>query len=218
MRLFLVTVALWAVMGCQRTDAGAGAVRVELFYATFRPGCLRVTASDAADPSRTETQRLSVEARSGLKTVAVFRQPSWSRELQLTAYAQEGSCDGPEVATSTQTARVPEVGATVVRLDLRAADLDGDGFVAKGSGGTDCDDEDARVHPGAVETCDGKDSNCSGSEADATDPREYAVDADGDGYCGFEKARGCPPAGPPCTPGDCRDNDKRIHPGQAESR
>jgi hypothetical protein len=221
MRLFLVTVGLWALVGCQQKEAGAGAVRVELFYATFRPGCLQVTATDEADASRSETQRLSVESRSGLKTVAVFRQPEWSRQLRVSASAREGSCTGPEVATSTQRVEVPATGTTVVNLDLRAPDVDGDGFVARspeGKGGTDCDDRDASVYPGAPETCDGKDSNCSGDESDAADPRDYAVDADRDGYCGTQTARGCPPAGPACQPGDCRDNDATVHPGGAESR
>ncbi|QRK06727.1 putative metal-binding motif-containing protein [Archangium violaceum] len=220
MRLFLLLMGMWVMAGCRSADAGA--VRVEIFYATFRPGCLTVTAVDAADPSHSETQQLTVEDRhSDSKTVAVFRKSDWSRDLRVTASAHEASCTGPEVATSTQRIQVPEKGSTVVYLDLRAEDLDGDGFVsalAPGRG-TDCDDTDATVYPGAPETCDGKDSNCSGDESDATDPRGYYVDADGDGYGDATRpvVRACvAPAGRVMEAGDCDDTDATVHPGQAE--
>jgi hypothetical protein len=225
MRLFLVTVGMLALAGCSRgTDSsGQGAVRVELFYATFHPGCLTVTVRDEAEASHTETQELPVESgHSDDKTVAVFRKADWSRNLRVTASAREVSCSGPEVATSSQSIEVPQTGAAVVYLDLRAQDLDGDGYVsARAPGkGTDCDDEDARVYPGAPETCDGKDSNCSGTESDATDKHGYYVDADGDGYGNaLQVVRGCvPPSGAVAEAGDCHDADKTIHPGQPEPR
>lgn len=41
------------------------------------------------------------------------------------------------------------------------ADRDGDGFAASANGGTDCDDNDASVHPGAKEVClAGVDADC----------------------------------------------------------
>ncbi len=222
MRLFLLAVGLGLLAGCQQASAGAGAVRVELFYATFRPGCLRVTATDMADPSRTQTQQLTVaEGRSGRRTVAVFRKPDWSRALQVTAEAREGSCDGPPVATSTQQVDIPERGATVAYLDLRAEDLDGDGFVATRNGGTDCDDTRASVYPGATEVCDGVDNNCVNGEADATDMREYYADADGDGYGNSVRSAGRACVAPPgmtFVGGDCDDTHPAVHPGQAETR
>ena len=42
-------------------------------------------------------------------------------------------------------------------------DADADGVPSVDSGGTDCADQDATVHPGAAEQCDGKDNNCDGS-------------------------------------------------------
>ncbi|MFL5353364.1 putative metal-binding motif-containing protein [Archangium sp.] len=220
MRLFLLAVGMWAVAGCANSDAGAGALRVEIFYATFRPGCLTVTALDMADESHTETQELTVEERhSATKTVAVFRKADWGRELRVTASAREGSCTGPEVATSAQLVQVPETGTREVYLDLRAEDLDEDGFVSASAGkGTDCDDSDATVHPGALETCDGKDSNCSGDESDATDKRVWYTDTDGDGYGNASQTvRACvAPAGSVQEAGDCADGDATVHPGQPE--
>jgi mono/diheme cytochrome c family protein len=77
-------------------------------------------------------------------------------------------------------------------------DADGDGFNAEGGscGTVDCDDNDPNVHPGAIEICDGKDTNCDGRQS-FTDK-----DKDGDGYAW-------------CA-GDCNDNDAAINPGAQE--
>ncbi|MEO1262137.1 MAG: MopE-related protein [Bacteroidota bacterium] len=62
--------------------------------------------------------------------------------------------------------------------------------------GTDCDDNDPAVNPGASEICDGKDNDCDG-----TLPADEA-DADGDGFAVCE--------------GDCDDNDPSVYPGATE--
>ncbi|HEV8122584.1 MAG TPA: MopE-related protein, partial [Candidatus Polarisedimenticolia bacterium] len=73
------------------------------------------------------------------------------------------------------------------------ADFDGDGFTACGG---DCDDNNAAIHPGATEVCNGVDDNCNGVRD------EGFPDADGDGFtaCG----------------GDCDDTNPLVHPGVAE--
>jgi hypothetical protein len=44
-------------------------------------------------------------------------------------------------------------------------DVDGDGFRDHRAGGSDCDDEHAGVHPGAMDACgDGLDSDCDGND------------------------------------------------------
>ena len=75
-------------------------------------------------------------------------------------------------------------------------DVDQDGYYDHLCGGTDCDDTDDFTYPGAVELCDGKDSDCDGT----IPPDE--LDADGDGWtvCG----------------GDCDDEDPAIHPGASD--
>jgi glucose/arabinose dehydrogenase/PKD repeat protein len=47
-------------------------------------------------------------------------------------------------------------------------DRDGDGFASIADGGTDCDDTDPTVFPGAPELCDGKDNDCNNAVDDAT--------------------------------------------------
>jgi MYXO-CTERM domain-containing protein len=69
-------------------------------------------------------------------------------------------------------------------------DVDGDGFLWDGLlGGTDCNDTDTSINPGAQEVCDGPDSDCDGSPE---------VDGDGDGAMGCE---------------DCDDEDSSVFEG-----
>lgn len=85
-------------------------------------------------------------------------------------------------------------GAAVVLVGPLEPDGDGDGVNAPGAGGTDCDDADAAVFPGAVDVCgDAVDSDCDPVGDD---------DCDQDGY----------PVGI-----DCDDGDPSVHPGALET-
>ena len=76
-------------------------------------------------------------------------------------------------------------------------DVDGDGFGSVGSGGEDCNDADATVHPDATDTWyDGIDSDCAGDD-------DY--DQDGDGVEGAEGGGD-----------DCDDTDAATSPDLAE--
>jgi hypothetical protein len=64
-------------------------------------------------------------------------------------------------ATSPQAAAVAapeEKTCAAGSTDPACQDADGDGVVAA----RDCDDHNAKIHPGAVESCDGVDNNCNG--------------------------------------------------------
>ncbi len=228
MRLFLmgcVLAVVVSVSGCKKQEdpPNAGAIRVLVSYATFRPGCLTLTVTDVDEPSRTETANVRMEpsARSDVRTVAILGREGWSRNLRLTATANERSCNGPVVAQHEVTTQVPAVGTATVELDLRALDLDDDDYVTSEGAfpGSDCDDDDPRIHPGATELCDGVDNNCVNGEADAPGGATYYRDADGDGFgdpLALPNLSCTPPAGYVLEAGDCNDQDPNIRPGQAE--
>jgi hypothetical protein len=96
--------------------------------------------------------------------------------------------------------------------DCLCADGDSDGYgnppgVCCSYPGTDCNDSDSQVNPGATEICDnGKDDDCDGA-TDCADSQCACADLDGDGY-------GNPP-GPCCAYPDldCDDTDANIFPG-----
>jgi len=114
-------------------------------------------------------------------------------------------CDGLDNDGDGDVDEGLPIGATAWYLDA-----DGDGYGAGAAftacaapagyvaDGTDCDDGDATVYPGATEACDGLDTDCDGVV-----PSDE-VDADGDGAyaCGDE--------------GDCDDSDPTVYPGAPE--
>jgi MYXO-CTERM domain-containing protein len=99
-------------------------------------------------------------------------------------------------------------------------DADGDGFLnsTPACGGSDCDDEDADVYPGALEICDAVDNDCDGSvdEAGAVGELTIYEDADGDGFGGSSTTSCELSSGYVMTSGDCDDINFAIYPGADE--
>ena len=103
--------------------------------------------------------------------------------------------------------------------DGAPTDADGDGVVAVEAGGTDCDDNDPAVFPGAVELCNGVDDDCDGDddESDAADAISFFLDLDGDGFGGADVYVSCsPPSEAVYVAGDCNDGDLAIRPDAVE--
>jgi hypothetical protein len=93
------------------------------------------------------------------------------------------------------------------------------------SDGTDCDDGDSSIHPGATEVCDASDTDedCNGkADDDDTSPggtSTFYQDADGDGYgVSTSTTTACDaPSGYAALSTDCDDADASNNPGAEES-
>ncbi|MFH1468615.1 MAG: MopE-related protein [Pseudomonadota bacterium] len=111
------------------------------------------------------------------------------------------------------------------------ADLDGYGGPATSTSacaqpggyaaaGTDCDDGDPAISPGATELCDGVDNDCSGvvDEPYAADALTWYADADTDGYgdAASTTAACTVPSGFVGDDTDCDDGEAGVNPGADE--
>lgn len=120
------------------------------------------------------------------------------------------ACPGPSCPTGSSFQSVRFV---------NCADGDGDGYYAPVNCGTvlDCNDGNASIHPGATETCNSVDDNCSGS-IDEGVTTTYYRDADGDGFGspGTTTQACSRPAGYVTNNTDCDDASSQDHPGATE--
>jgi hypothetical protein len=84
----------------------------------------------------------------------------------------------------------------------------------------DCDDNNAAVHPGAAELCNGVDDNCDGQIDNGIPFQNFYPDRDGDGF-GDATAMPTPSCqtsvmGMVPNNSDCDDTDPTVHPGATE--
>jgi hypothetical protein len=102
--------------------------------------------------------------------------------------------------------------------EASCSDADGDGYTNATCGGTDCDDADAGINPGATETCNGVDDDCDGQIDEGVKTTFYR-DADGDAYGNADvTTQACnAPTGYVADNTDCNDADEAINPGATES-
>lgn len=83
----------------------------------------------------------------------------------------------------------------------------------------DCNDNDERVNPGAIEACNGKDDNCNSQVDEGLTMTSTWPDADKDGFGAINgaPATGCSTSSRASNNTDCNDSDPKIRPGVAEA-
>ena len=123
--------------------------------------------------------------------------------------------------------------ASAVDVSTWYADVDGDGYGSLGSAttscssptgyvtdGTDCNDTDSAIHPGADEYCNGIDDDCDGTydEASAVDALTWYADSDGDSFgdSASSTAACTQPTGFIADDSDCDDSAASVYPGADE--
>lgn len=134
--------------------------------------------------------------------------------VQLTQYFDPGIADITITHTFGLNSGTNEIlaiaydtegnaGKILIEIDQGIVDFDLDGFTNLEYGGTDCDDTDASIYPGAEKICgDGIDQNCDGADT----PCSCYDDVDGDGYVSVA-----------CGGTDCNDSDYWVNPGIDET-
>ncbi len=169
LRSLAVTLALGAVMtGCPRKTEGGLLLKV-IVEAPVRADCLQVTITDNGRVrSRSVTPRLAGQNE---YFVGIARS-DFPASLTFQASAFQGRCaDETEWKLSSRsvekTQAFPATGVDQFELTIGQPDatLDGDRdtYVDTGKGGTDCNDLDAMVNPGAMQVCGSSvDTNCNG--------------------------------------------------------
>jgi hypothetical protein len=110
--------------------------------------------------------------------------------------------------------------AAVAAGACSSCDADGDGYFNATCGGSDCDDTDAAVYPGADEYCNGIDDDCDGTidEDTAVDAVDWYADSDSDGYgdAAVIDTECYQPSGYVSDDTDCDDSLSSVYPGADE--
>jgi hypothetical protein len=112
-----------------------------------------------------------------------------------------------------RTEKAPTTVDDTIESEATVADLDGDGYVND----EDCDDNNASIHPGEPEVCDGIDNNCDG-QIDEEVLLTFYADNDGDGFGDSTQPTLACQQQPNTVPNDrdCNDGNAQVFPSAEE--
>jgi formylglycine-generating enzyme required for sulfatase activity len=224
--------------GCQETlEYGASYLNCTVFHNwdDARTYCQAMGGDLASAESIGESTFIGNLSRQGVSWVGAYYTSSggWtlvSGGVYRFAYNQTASSDRARLAAHpdfiTQFPGDNGANYTCERADLSGdADGDGDGYVAEGRGGTDCNDADADVHPDVAGRVCGLDADGDGQVREADGGRDCddsnpaaalrAADPDCDGIVIEADTLSLVPAGSfdmGCTPGqtDCEGDEYPV--------
>ncbi|QSQ11851.1 putative metal-binding motif-containing protein [Myxococcus landrumensis] len=225
MRHILLLALSLCVIACSKSEERANALVTIKYTPSFKTGCIVMTAQDESNPSNFATEELTLTeeiARKGPPVIlGVVHRDGWGTRWKVTVVAHEQTCEGKAVDDAETFVDLSGKGRREgPSVELVTPDEDGDGYVAKEAGGTDCEDSGpnaAARSPAKREVCDDIDNDCAGGVDDGLPVKTLYVDGDGDGVgTGTAVLRCVPAKGYSERTGDCDDSKKDIHPDAQE--
>jgi hypothetical protein len=169
LRRSLAPLALFAAAACSKpTLQGAGIVATVTVDSAVKADCISVFVTSSSGTSLESTRAM----RQGTLQFGIAEGNGLTGSITVVARGYLGTDCMNDAALNLNAQSDPKsvsfkegVATTPVALEISGAlaDSDGDGYRAKSDGGTDCDDSNAAINPGAMEQCDdGKDNDCNG--------------------------------------------------------
>lgn len=168
LRSFVVALALASLTACPKKTEGGLVLKVTI-DAAVRADCLVIDAT--SNGTRASRSLVTRQAMKNEYFIGISR-GDFPASLEWQASAYQGRCaDETEWKLSSRspakTQAFPATGVDQFELAIALPDstLDGDRdtYVDTGKGGTDCNDGDAQVNPGARQVCNSTiDTNCNG--------------------------------------------------------
>ncbi len=141
----------------------------------------------------------------------IIDRPGWSANNSMV-FIITGSGERTSESHNGSSSQAPVLNISYSTQPLCApyVDADSDGHCSD----VDCNDNDAAIHPGASEVCDGIDNDCDG-QVDEGVTNTYYADTDGDGFGDSNNTTiACStPSGYVSDNTDCDDSDPAIYIG-----
>ena len=150
-----------AVLG---DEGSCRALKTVVTHAGIQPECVQVVARPLSGGSKRTVSVSSLRQPPDRPLVIIVFPPNeWNDVVEIEALAfREQHCGGAPVAGTRETITFKQDAPVQLALRIEGRDTDGDGYADIQSGGTDCDDSNHNIWPGAPEACNSIDDDCDG--------------------------------------------------------